>query len=79
MKKDKSLLEKAVKLADPNTIATEAERNELLNQLQKAIAEDDSPKWWITLLKIIAYAIGLILAGYGTTTAALVLCKGVLF
>lgn len=79
MKRDKSLLEKAVKLADPNTIATDSERNELLNQLQKAIAEDDSPKWWVTLLKIIAYAIGLILAGYGTTTVAAVLCRGGLF
>lgn len=28
------------------------------------------PKWLVILLKAIAYAIGLILAGYGTTAAA---------
>lgn len=26
--------------------------------------------WWVVLLKVIAYAIGLILAGYGSSLAA---------
>ena len=47
-----------------------------LNSAQKAeLAEaltDESnlPSWLVTLLKVVAYAIGLVLAGYGTTAAA---------
>lgn len=31
--------------------------------------EKNSP-WWLIALKVVAYALGLILAGYGTTAAA---------
>lgn len=29
--------------------------------------------WWVILLKVVAYAIGLIVAGYSTTAAAMAL------
>ena len=35
----------------------------------KAIDDKPTP-WWVVLLKVIAYAIGLILAGIGTPDAA---------
>lgn len=38
----------------------------------KACSEDASP-WWIVVLKVLAYAIGLLLAGYGTASAATVI------
>ena len=31
---------------------------------------NESDPWWVILLKVIVYAIGLILAGIGTTSAA---------
>ena len=67
----KELLKLAVKLADKSNIITPEERAAGLATLNQALANvDDAPKWWVVLLKILAYAIGLILAGYGTTAAA---------
>lgn len=37
-----------------------------------AVSSTASP-WWVILLKVIAYAIGLIVAGYSTTAAAMTL------
>lgn len=34
------------------------------------VKTDKSSPWWVILLKVIVYAIGLVLAGYGTTAAA---------
>lgn len=65
----KSLLERAIRAADEKTIMSPAERAETLKDLRSAI--DEQPKWWIVLLKVLAYAIGLLLAGYGTTACAL--------
>lgn len=65
----KSLLERAIRAADEKTIMSPTERAETLKDLQRAI--DEQPKWWIVLLKVLAYAIGLILAGYGTTACAI--------
>lgn len=31
---------------------------------------EESTPWWVIVLKVTAYALGLILAGYGTTAAA---------
>lgn len=39
--------------------------NEILDSLPKT-----GLPWWVVLLKVVAYAIGLVLAGYGTTAAA---------
>lgn len=33
-------------------------------------ASKDAPKWWVIVLKTLAYLIGLLLAGYGTEAAA---------
>lgn len=32
--------------------------------------KENNEPWWVTALKILAYAIGLILGGYGTSAAA---------
>lgn len=67
----KELLKLAVKLADKSNIVTPEERAAGLATLEQALANvADEPKWWVVLLKILAYAIGLLLAGYGTTAAA---------
>ena len=34
-------------------------------------ASPASPPWWVILLKVVAYAIGLIVAGYSTTATAM--------
>lgn len=31
---------------------------------------NETDKWWVILLKVLAYAIGLILGGVGTTSCA---------
>lgn len=36
-------------------------------------ASPASSPWWVILLKVVAYAIGLIVAGYSTTAAAMTL------
>ena len=36
-------------------------------------ASPASSPWWVILLKVLAYAIGLIVAGYSTTAAAMTL------
>lgn len=44
----------------------------VLERLVLALAEDEDPskKWWVILLKTLAYLIGLLLAGIGTAEAA---------
>lgn len=48
-----------------------------VNDLKKGMNPYDkveiSSPWWVILLKVIAYAIGLILAGYGSAQAATLL------
>lgn len=70
---NKQLLALAAKMANKDAIVTDEERKQALSAIEKALQEDDSPKWWVVLLKVLAYAIGLILAGYGTTAAAMTL------
>ena len=38
--------------------------------MTKQQVNNDITPWWVVVLKVIAYAIGLILAGYGTTACA---------
>lgn len=45
------------------------ERRRTLDDLQAAIDAEVGTPWWVIVLKVLAYAIGLILAGVGTTTA----------
>ena len=50
------------KNVDPETA------NEILEALTAA-SKNPSP-WWVIALKVVAYLIGLVLAGYGTSAAA---------
>lgn len=68
--KTKQLLQLAVKAADPDSIMTSEERANALDAIRKASEKGDGSPWWVVLLKVLAYAIGLLLAGYGTTAAA---------
>ena len=65
----KQLLERAKKAADATSVMTTEERAQAVKDIEQAL--NDSPKWWVVVLKVLAYAIGLILAGYGTTAATL--------
>lgn len=69
-KQIKTLLIKASRVVDDKTSTTEEERQAVLDEIAKALTGETGTKWWFILLKVIAYAIGLILAGYGTTAAA---------
>lgn len=44
----------------------------ILERLVLALSEDEEPpkKWWVIVLKTLAYLIGLLLAGIGTAEAA---------
>lgn len=72
MKKEvKLLIQQAQKaVSNPETF-TKAEKAVLLENLNTITEkEGDKQPWWVVVLKILAYAIGLLLAGYGTTAAA---------
>lgn len=66
----KELLKLAAKAADPTSIMTTEERANALELVRKASDKGDGSPWWVILLKVLAYAIGLLLAGYGTSAAA---------
>lgn len=38
--------------------------------MKNDFSEEKNSPWWLIALKVVAYALGLILAGYGTTAAA---------
>lgn len=64
------LLKEAQKLVSNPNGSTPAQKAELVRQIEEAINDEgDKTPWWVVLLKVLAYAIGLILAGMGTTTA----------
>ena len=54
----------------------------LFGKNQKALTEgsaaekDSQSPWWVIVAKVVAYAIGLILAGYGTAEAATQVMSG---
>ena len=39
--------------------------------MSKRNDDNEQQPWWVIVLKVLAYALGLILAGYGTTAAAM--------
>ena len=47
--------------------------SELVNIVDEVADDVPTEKWWIIALKVLAYLIGLILAGVGTTEAATIL------
>lgn len=72
MKKEvKQLIQQAQNaLSNPDTLSKE-EKTALLENLNTITEkEGDKQPWWVVVLKILAYAIGLLLAGYGTSAAA---------
>lgn len=74
MKKEvKKLIKQAnTLLANPSEAKSEDLKG-VLSQITDTISKEDKNPWWVVVLKVIAYAIGLILAGYGTTAAAMTL------
>ena len=51
-----------------NLSASEAQG--IIDELEEVLDSEKGTPWWVVVLKVLAYAIGLILAGYGTTAAA---------
>lgn len=74
MKKEvKDLIAKANGLLANPEQAKKDELGDILSQIVGVLDSEDKKPWWVIVLKVIAYAIGLILAGYGTTAAAMTL------
>lgn len=72
MKKEvKSLIKKANTLLDSPSEAKSEDLKVTLSEIINVLDKEDKSPWWVIVLKILAYAIGLILAGYGTTAAAM--------
>lgn len=67
-----------MRLADKSVVSSEEERREVIDELNSALQDEDTPKWWVVVLKVLAYAIGLILAGYGTSLAVTMLIPSIL-
>lgn len=61
----------ARQIIESNADCTQKQLQNTLDALQEC-SESASP-WWIVVLKVLAYAIGLLLAGYGTASAACVM------
>lgn len=68
-----------MKKSELEKISTEVSRQlkdasvsqEVINNITYRLAKDNpTSPWWVLLLKVLAYAIGLILAGVGTTATA---------
>lgn len=49
---------------------TSIPENKIESIVDSVSAENPDTPWWVVVLKVIAYAIGIILAGYGTASAA---------
>lgn len=43
------------------------DKQSLIDEINELLESTDKTPWWVVALKVLAYAIGLILAGYGTT------------
>ena len=72
MKKEvKNLIQQANSLLANSSEAKTDDLKGMLSKITSTLENEKSTPWWVVLLKVIAYAIGLILAGYGTTAAAM--------
>lgn len=69
-----SLMERVQATLSGNSIE---DKEKLLAEVNGIIESGEPTKWWVVLLKVIAYAIGLILAGVGTTTACAMLLPSI--
>lgn len=70
MKKDtKELIKRANEvLSTGDKVSAPAVLRQLVSSLEDE--PKDGEKWWVIALKVLAYLIGLLLAGYGTANAA---------
>ena len=67
---EKSIIERAKVAVQNRDKISAQEAKEILDDLNDILASGGGSKWWVIVLKVLAYAIGLILAGFGTTAAA---------
>lgn len=52
------------------TTKTTLPQSQIETIVDQVSEENPNTPWWVVVLKVIAYAIGIILAGYGTAAAA---------
>lgn len=52
------------------TTKTTLPQSQIETIVDQVSEENPGTPWWVIVLKVVAYAIGIILAGYGTATAA---------
>lgn len=69
-----SLMERVQATLSGNSIE---DKEKLLAEVNGIIESGEPTKWWVILLKVIAYAIGLILAGVGTSAACTMLLPSI--
>lgn len=60
------------------TTKTSLPQSQIETIVEQVAEENPGTPWWVIALKVIAYAIGIILAGYGTAAAATVYISGIM-
>lgn len=60
------------------TTKTTLPQSKIESIVEQVAEENPGTPWWVIVLKVVAYAIGIILAGYGTASAATVYFPGIL-
>lgn len=55
-----------------------SEKKATLDEVNAALKNGIGEPWWVIVLKVLAYAIGLLLAGVGTTTACTMLATSLM-
>lgn len=69
-KQVRSILEKAKKAVANRDEMTPEAATDIVEEINDILDHAKGTPWWVIVLKAIAYIIGLVLAGYGTTAAA---------
>lgn len=57
---------------------TQLPQSQIETIIEKVAEENPGTPWWVIVLKVIVYAIGIILAGYGTASAATMYLSGIM-
>lgn len=60
------------------TTKTTLPQSQIETIVDQVAEENPDTPWWVIVLKVVAYAIGIILSGYGTAHAAAVCLPGLL-
>lgn len=60
------------------TTKTTLPQSQIEKIVDQVAEENPGTPWWVIALKVIAYAIGIILAGYGTASAATMYLPGIM-